>query len=92
MTSYLDNEGLYCPTLARHFGPEQITLTDYFRFGGMSYPGDNDILHTVKTNEGDKGISVCPYGVYADSPIFLPKLKIDGQVSMNEKKDNCSMR
>lgn len=82
---YLNNQGLYSPTLQRHFTPDQVTLTNYFRFEGMSYPGDNEILYTIRTNEGDHGILVCPYGVYADSAHFLPILKIERQISADEE-------
>ena len=77
---YLNDQGLYSPTLGKQFYPEEITLTDYYRFEGMSYPGDNDILYTVRTQRGDKGILVSPYGAYAESFNLLPQLKIEREL------------
>ncbi len=81
---YLDKNGLYSPTLQQQFHPDEITIVNYYRFEGMSYPGDNDILYVLETNRGDKGILICPYGVYADTATLIPKLRLERQPDFNK--------
>ena len=73
----LANGTLHSSSENIYLQPDDFRISEIYRFEGMSYPGDNDILYTVKTNEGDKGILVCPYGAYAESFNILPQLKIE---------------
>jgi len=57
---------------------EEFEVDEYFRFEGMSNPGDNSILYAVTTADGHKGMLVDGYGVTSGqvSKKMLNKLKI----------------
>ena len=44
------------------YGPEEIMFVNFYRFEGMSDPGDNTILYEIETSDGEKGILITPYG------------------------------
>lgn len=70
---------LECKELSCEYKPSDFTITKTYRFEGMSSAGDNSVLYAVETNDGEKGILVDAYGVYADaiSPEMLKKFKVD---------------
>jgi hypothetical protein len=48
------------------YSPDQITIDNFYRFEGASDPDDNSILYLIQTADGEKGILVNAYGLYAD--------------------------
>ncbi len=42
--------------------PEEVDIVNYYRFEGMSDPGDSSILYEIQTSDGVKGVLVTPYG------------------------------
>lgn len=44
------------------YAPEAVDILNYYRFEGMSDPGDNSILYEIQTSDGVKGVLVTPYG------------------------------
>ena len=44
------------------YAPAEVNFVNYYRFEGMSDPGDNNILYEIETSDGLKGILVTPYG------------------------------
>ncbi len=44
------------------YSPDEVTFVNFYRFEGMSDPGDNTILYEVETNDGRKGLLITPYG------------------------------
>jgi hypothetical protein len=44
------------------FAPKDVSIVNYYRFEGMSDPGDNNILYVIKTSKGNQGILITPYG------------------------------
>ena len=44
------------------YAPEDVDIVNFYRFEGMSDPGDNSILYEIQTSDGVKGILVTPYG------------------------------
>lgn len=49
--------------------PQDIAITNFFRFEGYSDPQDNSILYLIETNDGRKGTLVDSYGAQADAKI-----------------------
>ncbi len=48
------------------FEPDQIKITNFFRFEGHSDPSDNAILYVIETDDGKKGMLIDAYGADAD--------------------------
>ena len=49
-------------TTKQSYAPSDVTFVNFYRFEGMSDPGDNTILYEVETSDGHKGTLVTPYG------------------------------
>ena len=61
--------GLKCMGSGRVYSPEEVTVPNFFRFEGISDPGDMSILYEIETNDGCKGTLIDAYGVYSDSRV-----------------------
>lgn len=44
------------------YAPKDVSIVNFYRFEGMSDPGDNNILYEIETSTGKKGIIITPYG------------------------------
>ncbi len=44
------------------YAPNEVNFVNYYRFEGMTDPGDSNILYEIETSDGLKGILVTPYG------------------------------
>ena len=62
-------EGLQCLETETIYQPADVEIVNFFRFEGVSDPGDNAILYVIKTNDGIKGTLTDAYGAYADPNI-----------------------
>lgn len=51
------------------YRPENLTISNFYRFEGYSDPQDNSILYLIQTADGKKGTLIDAYGVYADTKI-----------------------
>lgn len=51
----------------KFYTPDQISIVSFYRFEGVSDPGDNSILYVIQTDDGRKGTLVDAYGAYADT-------------------------
>ncbi len=51
------------------YTPQDIAITDFYRFEGYSDPQDNSILYLIETNDGRKGTLIDAYGAEADASI-----------------------
>ncbi|MCR5887509.1 hypothetical protein LRS06_06875 [Hymenobacter sp. J193] len=49
------------------YGPEDVTIVDFYRFEGESDPDDMSILYALETNDGVRGTISSAYGTYGDS-------------------------
>ncbi|WP_207532569.1 phosphoribosylpyrophosphate synthetase [Desertivirga arenae] len=61
--------------------PEDFTITELYRFEGMSDPGDNSVVYGIESEKYHvKGVFVNGYGVYSDdiSEELLKKLNTPG--------------
>jgi hypothetical protein len=49
------------------YKPENVKITNFFRFEGYSDPEDNSILYLIETSDGKKGTLIVTYGPNADA-------------------------
>ncbi len=59
-------QGLFSQGNNKTYGPEQVSIINFFRFEGASDPADNAILYAIETSDGTKGTLTDAYGPYAD--------------------------
>lgn len=78
---------LECKELKCTYKPQEFTIVKMFRFEGMSSTGDNSVLYAIETNDGQKGVLVDAYGVYADaiSPEMVQKFRVEYKSADPEK-------
>lgn len=57
--------------------PQDVAITNFYRFEGYSDPQDNSILYLIKTNDGRRGLLIDAYGPEADMKIsnFIRKVE-----------------
>jgi hypothetical protein len=48
------------------FPPDQVAITEFYRFEGISDPDDMSILYAIETRNGLRGTLADAFGVYAD--------------------------
>ena len=74
----LVGEGVESKSLKKQWKAGDLEVVKFYRFEGMSDPGDNTILFLIKTNDGRKGLLVDAYGAYEGevSPEMIKKLSI----------------
>jgi hypothetical protein len=63
----MEEKGLKSMESEKIYQPEDIRITDFYRFEGESDPGDNSILYAIETSDGVKGTLTDAYGPYADA-------------------------
>lgn len=51
------------------YKPEDVRIVSFYRFEGVSDPGDNTILYVIETTDGTKGTLVDGYGAYASEHV-----------------------
>ncbi len=68
------------------YGPEQISVINFYRFEGESDPGDNSILYVVETSDGKKGTLVDAYGPYADPRVSAFMQQVEDIHKKTEKR------
>ncbi|SHI48068.1 hypothetical protein SAMN04487911_102199 [Arenibacter nanhaiticus] len=70
--------GIENKKLKRMHAAKDFNVVQYFRFEGMTNPGDNTVLYAIETTNGDKGLLVDGYGMYSGniSKELIEKLKI----------------
>ena len=74
----LVGEGIESKSLKKQWKAGDLEVVKFYRFEGMSDPGDNTILFLIETNDGRKGLLVDAYGAYEGevSPEMIKKLSI----------------
>jgi hypothetical protein len=60
---------LFAPKFDKTYGPEEISINNFYRFEGISDPADNSILYAIETKDGIKGMLTDAYGPYADDNV-----------------------
>ncbi len=57
---------LFAPEANKYYAPVEVRISNFYRFEGISDPGDNSILYAIETTDGVKGILLDAYGAYSD--------------------------
>lgn len=60
------------------YNPQDIAISNFYRFEGLSDPQDNSILYLIETNDGKKGTLIDAYGPDADAQIssFIRQVEV----------------
>src|SRR5262245_26855791 len=53
----------------RTYRPDEVVVQDYWRFEGVSDPGDESVGYAIETADGVKGTLVDAYNAYADPSV-----------------------
>ena len=53
----------------KFYTPEEVKISNFFRFEGYSDPMDNAILYLIETSDNVKGTLIDAYGAYADAKL-----------------------
>ena len=61
--------GLKSLTTEKIYLPEEVKITNFYRFEGDSDPSDNSILYVIETTSGEKGTLTDAYGAYSDAHV-----------------------
>lgn len=71
-------EGIESKSLKKQWKAGELEVIKFYRFEGMSDPGDNTILFLIETLDGRKGLLVDVYGADQGemSPEMIKKLTI----------------
>lgn len=71
-------EGIESKSLKTKWKAGQLDVVKFYRFEGMTNPGDNTILYLIETDDGKKGLLVDAYGAEQSeiSPEMIKKLTI----------------
>ena len=62
----LANGRLRAASSGKTFAADQVVITEYHRFEGVSDPDDMAILYGIETRNGLRGALADAFGVYAD--------------------------
>jgi hypothetical protein len=66
----VNDYGLHGLNSEKYYAPEEVRITDFYRFEGESDPADGAILYAIETNDGLKGQISDAYGAYADARVL----------------------
>ncbi len=71
-------EGIESKALKKRWKAGELNVVKFYRFEGMTNPGDNTILYLIETRDGRKGLLVDVYGADQGeiSPEMIEKLSI----------------
>lgn len=75
----LDKNCLICADGRYRLMPDEFNIDKYFRFEGMTDPGDESILYAISSEKHNiKGVFVNGYGIYSDAIAseMIDKLKV----------------
>lgn len=77
----LKSHCIECTEIDLTMHPELFHVDTYYRFEGMSDPGDNSIVYAISSATGEKGILVDAYGMYSESLTaeMILKLSVEGE-------------
>jgi len=70
-------DGLTAEGLAKTYSPSEVTVTNYYRFEGVSNPDDSAILYAIETADGTRGTLTDAYGAYSNPLIDAFIKKVD---------------
>ncbi|MFA6944635.1 MAG: phosphoribosylpyrophosphate synthetase [Pedobacter sp.] len=69
---------LFCASISEKFQADDLKITEYYRFEGMSDPEDSSVIYAIESKQGHKGIIIDAYGAYSDEhkTAFLSNIKV----------------
>ncbi len=69
---------LFCNDKGVQFNPQELKITEVYRFEGASDPEDSSVVYAIESAAGLKGLVVDAYGAYADErkSAFINSLKM----------------
>lgn len=70
-------EGLISRETGKQFKPEQMRVVNFYRFEGITDPGDMAVLYVLEADDGTKGTLVDAYGTYSDYDVAQVIKRID---------------
>ncbi|ARN76712.1 phosphoribosylpyrophosphate synthetase [Nonlabens spongiae] len=74
----LVENGVSSKELKKEWQAEELEVVEFYRFEGMTNPGDNMILYAIECKGGEKGILVDAYGAdVAISREMIEKLRMN---------------
>jgi hypothetical protein len=65
----IKGSGLKSLSTEKIYRPEDVKITNFYRFEGESDPADSSILYAIETTTGEKGTLSDAYGAYSDANI-----------------------
>lgn len=76
---HFEDACLHCSKISESFSAEDLKITEYYRFEGMSDPEDNTVIYAIESKNGHRGIIIDAYGAYSDEhkSAFLSGIKVD---------------
>lgn len=74
----LVEDGIESKNLKKQWKAGELEVASFYRFEGMTNPGDNTILYAIETKDDQKGLLVDVYGADSGpiSPEMIQKLRI----------------
>lgn len=76
---------LYVPSSEKLMEPEEVQITNFYRFEGASNPEDMDILYVIETNTGEKGLLADGYGTYSTEGVTQFIKRVEDIQKLNKK-------
>jgi hypothetical protein len=75
----LIEKGIECKREKKQWDAGELEVVKFYRFEGMTDPGDNTILYLIETKDGKKGLLVDAYGADTGpvSSEMIQKLKMN---------------
>jgi len=75
---HYEDSCLHCDKISEKFVADDLMITEYYRFEGMSDPEDSSVIYAIESKQGYKGIIIDAYGAYSDEHIsaFLSNVKV----------------
>ena len=70
-------KGLESLETSRIYRPNQIHVVNFYRFEGITDPGDMSVLYVIETDDGAKGTLVDAYGTYADPDVAKVMIAVE---------------
>lgn len=72
-----DNSGLKTYSSSKTYHPKDVKIVNFYRFEGVSDPGDMSVLYVIETNDGVKGTLADGFGTYSTDDVskFVVKVK-----------------
>ncbi|MDQ1089232.1 MULTISPECIES: phosphoribosylpyrophosphate synthetase [unclassified Siphonobacter] len=62
----LEPDSIHCSQENLRLKPEAFEIVETVRLEGMSDPDDNVIVYAIESRDGERGVLISAYGVYAE--------------------------